>query len=64
MAIQNPKPQRRTLKLRGNNEAERFTEKRHLVESVYLLDELLARITPSNLHKEIDWGPAVGNELW
>ena len=26
------------------------------------LDELISRITPENLHPEIDWGPAVGKE--
>ena len=28
------------------------------------LDELLARITPENIHKEISWGKRVGNEAW
>ncbi|MGA2992870.1 MAG: AbrB/MazE/SpoVT family DNA-binding domain-containing protein [Candidatus Korobacteraceae bacterium] len=28
------------------------------------LDELLERITPENLHKEIHWGKPVGNEAW
>lgn len=27
------------------------------------LEELVARITPKNLHKEIDWGDPVGKEL-
>jgi antitoxin component of MazEF toxin-antitoxin module len=27
------------------------------------LEELLAGITPENLHPEIDWGPDVGNEI-
>jgi antitoxin component of MazEF toxin-antitoxin module len=30
----------------------------------YTLDELLAAIRPSNLHKETDWGCAVGQEIW
>ncbi|QQO21642.1 AbrB/MazE/SpoVT family DNA-binding domain-containing protein [Bradyrhizobium diazoefficiens] len=30
----------------------------------YALDELVAGITPDNRHDEIDWGPAVGNEVW
>jgi antitoxin MazE len=30
----------------------------------YSLDELVARITPENLHGETDWGPAVGREAW
>ncbi len=28
------------------------------------LAELLERVTPENLHGEIDSGPAVGNEIW
>ena len=28
------------------------------------LDELLARVTPENVHAEIDLGPAVGREAW
>jgi antitoxin MazE len=28
------------------------------------LGQLLAGITPDNLHDETDWGPAVGKEIW
>jgi len=28
------------------------------------LEDLLQRITPDNLHREIDTGTAVGNEVW
>ncbi|EDP75987.1 suppressor of ppGpp-regulated growth inhibitor (ChpA/MazF) [Hydrogenivirga sp. 128-5-R1-1] len=28
------------------------------------LDELLDRITPENLHSEVDWGKREGNEPW
>lgn len=28
------------------------------------LDDLLAGITPDNLHGEVDTGSAVGNEIW
>jgi antitoxin MazE len=28
------------------------------------LSDLLARVTPSNVHAEIPTGPAVGNEVW
>ena len=28
------------------------------------LEELVARITPENVHEEIDWGPAQGKEEW
>ena len=30
----------------------------------YTLTELLAQITPENIHGETDWGPAVGQEPW
>ncbi len=28
------------------------------------LSELLERITPENLHGEVDWGKQEGNEIW
>lgn len=28
------------------------------------LEELVAKITPENKHGEIDFGPAVGKEVW
>lgn len=28
------------------------------------LEELVAGITPENVHGEIDWGPPVGKEIW
>lgn len=31
---------------------------------VFSLEELLAGITPDNIHGETNWGPAVGNEVW
>jgi len=30
----------------------------------YNLDELVAAITPENIHGETDWGDAVGREAW
>lgn len=30
----------------------------------YTLEELLAQITPENLHGETDWGAPVGRESW
>ncbi len=32
--------------------------------SEYSLEELLAQITPENLHDEVDWGAPVGQETW
>ena len=28
------------------------------------LDELLAKVTPENIHPETDWGPPQGKEVW
>jgi antitoxin MazE len=30
----------------------------------YTLDELLAQITPENIHGETDWGSPAGREAW
>lgn len=35
-----------------------------LQEPELTLDELLAQITADNVHREIDTGPDVGNEVW
>ena len=35
-----------------------------LPEPRYTLDDLLAGITPENLHSETQTGPAVGDEAW
>lgn len=34
------------------------------IRKQYSLDELIAAITPENLHTEVDSGIAVGNESW
>lgn len=42
------------------------TERGVLIEPAaprYTLDQLLAQITPENLHGETDWGAPVGREL-
>jgi antitoxin MazE len=31
---------------------------------VYSLDDLLAQVTPDNLHSEVDTGDAIGKEVW
>ena len=30
----------------------------------YTLDQLAAAITPKNRHRELEWGPPIGNEVW
>ena len=32
-------------------------------ERIPTLEELVAQITPENRHKEMDWGPDVGEEI-
>jgi antitoxin MazE len=34
------------------------------VKPIYTLVELLAQVTPENLHQEVETGAAVGNEAW
>lgn len=34
------------------------------VDRPQTLDEMIAAITPQNLHKEQDWGKPVGAEIW
>ena len=35
-----------------------------VAEADYALDQLLAGVTPENLHQEIDCGSPEGNEVW
>jgi antitoxin MazE len=35
-----------------------------IVEKEFTLDELLAGITPENLHGEIETGVSIGKEIW
>ena len=35
-----------------------------LKKKEYSLDELLAGVTPDNLHTEVDTGSSVGSEVW
>ena len=35
-----------------------------IVISEYTLDDFLADITEENLHREVETGPAVGDEVW
>ena len=35
-----------------------------LCKKPYNLDDMLANVTPDNLHSELDASPAVGNEEW
>jgi len=35
-----------------------------VVEPALTLEHLLAQVTESNLHREVDTGPIMGNEVW
>jgi len=35
-----------------------------LIQKKYRLESLLAKITPENIHSEIDTGTSVGGETW
>ena len=35
-----------------------------MVQKHYTLDKLVSGITAENIHPEVDWGVAVGNEFW
>ncbi len=35
-----------------------------ITQAEYTLDDLLAKVTKNNVHREVDSGAAVGNEGW
>jgi len=35
-----------------------------VIEPALTLEHLLAQVTEGNLHREVDTGPAMGNEAW
>ena len=35
-----------------------------LVKYKFDIDELVSKINSDNLHKEIETGPSIGNEIW
>jgi antitoxin MazE len=62
-----PKSLLAQINLQANDEIELFLENGRLIispvrKSSYSLDVLLSQITPENLHREIDFGRAVGKE--
>ena len=69
LAVRIPKNVAEELHLHTNSEIEMILEDQTLViraisHPQYDLDELLAEVTPENLHREIDWGVPVGKEVW
>lgn len=69
LALRIPKTFATETALADGSEVDLALEDRRLVvtpvaESPVLLEDLLAGITPENLHGEIDTGPSVGAEAW
>lgn len=57
------------LNLHADGEIEILLENGRLIISpiknpTYSLDELLSKITPDNLHNEVEFGNSFGNEIW
>jgi antitoxin MazE len=67
LAVRIPKAYAEQMGLFSNSPVKISLEgERLVIESVRrpTLAELLAEVTPDNLHDETDWGEPVGNEVW
>ena len=68
LAIRIPKAMAEAVSLAEGQDVELDVEGNHLlikpVGKKYSLDELLASVTPDNIHQETDWGSPVGKEVW
>jgi len=69
LAVRFPKHIVKKLALREGTEVEMHGQKRKVIISPttkvrLTLKEKIALITPENSHKEIDWGPPQGKEVW
>jgi antitoxin MazE len=69
LALRIPKPYAEEAGLSPDTPVELSLQEGKLVVAradalAYSLQELLAGITPRNIHREIDLGPAVGDETW
>ena len=67
--IRIPKENMEELGIKPDDIVEIHSESGHLTitpvqKPRYSLDELLAQITPANLHDEIQTGEAIGKEIW
>jgi antitoxin MazE len=67
-ALRIPRAMLDELQIREGDEVEMMVENGRLtvrpLNPKLTLESLVAEITPQNRHKEIDWGKAVGNEVW
>ncbi len=67
LAVRIPKAYAEQIGLFSNSPVRISLEgERLVIESVHraTLADLLAEVTPDNLHDETDWGASVGNEVW
>jgi antitoxin MazE len=68
LAVRIPGPYAKDLGLQEGTELEVTLSEGAIVfkprPKVYTLEELVAGITPENVHGETDWGEAVGRESW
>ena len=66
LAVRIPKPIAEQWGVREGSAIEIVTRGEQVVLSKrrHSLSEMLARVTPDNLHSEVDTGPPVGNEGW
>ena len=66
LAIRIPKPIAEQWGVREGSAIEIVPRGEQVVLSKrrHSLSEMLARVTPDNLHSEVDTGPPVGNEGW
>ena len=69
LAVRLPKHVVEKLKLREGSRVEVREQKKEVIISPAVkarltLKEKIKLITPENSHKEIDWGPPQGKEVW
>lgn len=71
LALRIPKPLATEVGLQHNSVVKLWVDDGKLVivpvvkpKLALSLDELLAQVTEENLHREVDTGSAVGNEMW
>lgn len=68
LAIRVPRPFAEELGLSQDSDVDLLLEEHELrikpTPHRFSLDELLAGVTDDNIHREVDTGPPVGNEIW
>ncbi len=63
--IRLPKTLAKLLNIEQGDEIEMKIEKNKiLIQKTNSLDDLLAQISPENIHGETDWGTPLGKEIW